>query len=226
MTTRETDLAALKKRAWLLALLILSLIGLGLAWRWTSLGEWIDVNRLVGLLREQGGNIGPLAALAWVALASVVAIPLAVIIMVSAIAFGPWYGIAYALTGASLGAVISYWVGSHLGHEALCRLAGEHVNQLSSRLAKQGILSVIAIRMVPIAPFAIVNMIAGTTHIKLVDFFLGTWIGMLPGALVITVFADQIVLALSDPGWGAGIIAVVIIALILGGSVFFRNWKK
>ena len=226
MTTRETDLAALKKRAWLLALLILSLIGLGLAWRWTSLGEWLDIQRLVGLLHEQGGSIRPLAALAWIALASVVAIPLAVIIMVSAIAFGPWYGIAYALTGASLGAVISYWVGSHLGHEALCRLAGEHVNQLSSRLAKQGILSVIAIRMVPIAPFAIVNMIAGTTHIKLVDFFLGTWIGMLPGALVITVFADQIVLALSDPGWGAGIIAVVIIALILGGSVFFRNWKK
>lgn len=226
MTTRETDLAALKKRAWLLALLILSLIGLGLAWRWTSLGEWLDIQRLVGLLHEQGGSIGPLAALAWVALASVVAIPLAVIIMVSAIAFGPWYGIAYALTGASLGAVISYWVGSHLGHEALCRLAGERVNQLSSRLAKRGILSVIAIRMVPIAPFAIVNMIAGTTHIRLADFFFGTWLGMLPGALVITVFADQIVLALSDPGWGAGLIVAVTIALIVGGGVFIRCWKK
>ncbi|MER2514786.1 MAG: VTT domain-containing protein [Nitrosomonas ureae] len=226
MTVQETDLAALKKRAWLLVLLILSLIGLGLAWRWTSLGEWLDIKRLVGFLREQGGSIGPLAALAWVALSSVVAIPLAVIIMVSAIAFGPWYGIAYALTGASLGAIISYWVGSALGHEALCRLAGERVNQMSSRLAKRGILSVIAIRMVPIAPFAIINMIAGTTHIRLADFFFGTWLGMLPGALVITVFADQIILALSDPGWGTGLFVAVVIALIVGGCVFFRYWKK
>lgn len=222
--SKSSDGSSAKSKVLVLAILILSLAGLAFAWRWTSISSWINIQRLVGELRQLGGSFGPLSALACVSIASIVAIPLAVIIIASAIAFGPWLGLAYALCGASGGAAISYGIGNYLGHEALCRLAGKRVNRLSVQLAKRGILSVILLRMVPIAPFAIVNMIAGTTHIRLRDFLAGTFVGMLPGGLAMTVFADQIVIALVDPSWESWGILALTSALIVVGVLGFRRW--
>lgn len=222
MTTNASE-SSLKKKAWLLIALLLSLLGLALAWRWSALSEWLDIQKLVNELREKGSNFGSLSAIAFVALASVAAIPLAIIIMVSAITFGPWLGVVYALSGACLGAVISYAIGSYLGHDALCHLAGKRVNRLSSRLAQRGILAIIIVRMMPIAPFAIVNMIAGATHIRLRDFLLGTLIGMIPGALAITVFSDQIVQVLANPDWVSILLFLaIVLGLILAGIFIVR----
>jgi len=50
-------------------------------------------------------------------------------------------------------------------------------------MAKQGILTVAMIRNIPVAPFTIVNLIAGASHIRLKDYLIGTALGMLPGRL-------------------------------------------
>jgi len=184
--------AGLRTRAiWLLALIV-GLICLVLAWRWTSLSAWLDADQLVARLRQSGTGLGPLAAIAYVALASVLAIPLGVIIIVSALAFGPWFGIVYAITGSCIGAAINYMVGRYLGHEALRRIGGARINRLSTRLAKRGVLSVVIVRMLPIAPFAVVNLVAGATHIQFLDFLVGTFLGMIPGGVILAFFADQI----------------------------------
>jgi uncharacterized membrane protein YdjX (TVP38/TMEM64 family) len=224
MTTESSEIS-LKRKAALLVALVFGLLVLALSWRLTSLNEWLDVQLLVGKLRHLGASSGPLTALAGISLASVAAIPLSVIILVSAIAFGPWLGLAYALSGACLGAIISYGIGSHLGHDALCRLAGERVNLLSSRLGKRGILSVIAIRMIPIAPFAIVNMIAGSTHIRLGDFIIGSLLGMIPGGLVIALLGDQIAeMALSTQG--SAILASAVVLMIITGWITIKIWLR
>lgn len=224
MTTETTGLS-LKRKVVFFVALVLGLLALALAWRLTSLNEWLDVQLLVGKLRLLGVSFGPLTALAGISLASIAAIPLSVIILVSVIAFGPWLGLAYALSGACLGAVISYGVGSYLGHDALCRLAGERVNLLSSRLGKRGILSVIAIRLIPIAPFAIVNMIAGSTHIRLVDFIIGSLLGMIPGGLAIALLGNQIAeMALSTQG--SAILAGAVLLMIIAGWIAIRIWLR
>lgn len=176
--------------------LILAMIGLVLAWRWSSLSAWLDVHRLIDSLRAVGNHQGPLLSIAYVALASVVAVPLGLIIVVSSIAFGPWQGGLFVLLGACLGGAISYAIGSLLGHEALCRFAGKRANDLSQRLEQRGFLSIFIIRLLPIAPFAIVNMLAGTSHIRWRDFLLGTLIGMMPGIIIITVLSDWVIGAL------------------------------
>lgn len=187
-----------KARATLLLALIAGLAVLVFAWRWTSMGEWLDINQLVGQLRRTGGALGLLASIGYIVLASVAAVPLGVIIVVSAITFGPWLGCLFVVFGACIGGVISYALGRFLGHEALCRFAGKRVNDLSTRLKHKGVLAVIVIRMLPIAPFAIVNMIAGTTHLRMIDFVIGTFFGMIPGVVAITVFSDWIVRAVSS----------------------------
>jgi len=216
--------SGLKARVLMLAVLLASLLGVVLALRWTSLGSLLDVDHLVHQLRSAGSHFGPVAALASVALASIVAVPLGIIIAVASVAFGPWLGIAYAVSGGAVGGVISYGIGSYLGHDALCRLAGQRVNALSIRLGQRGVLAVVAIRMLPIAPFAIVNMIAGASHIRLRDFFIGTILGMLPGALLIALFVDQIEAILQTPSLAALVALALIGAAVLIGVVWLRRW--
>ena len=113
-----------------------------------------------------------------------------------------------------------------LGREVLQRLGGARVNQISRQLAKNGMLSVIAVRMVPIAPFAVVNMIAGATHLRLRDLLLGTAIGMTPGTLGMTLFAGQIVEALKNPSPLTWAIAFVMLTLIALGIWGLRRWLR
>ena len=161
-----------------------------MAWRWSTLNDWLDANRLIEVLRQSGANQRLIVSIAYITLASVLAVPLGIIIIVSAITFGPWLGGLFVLIGACLGGSISYAIGSHLGHEALCRFAGKRTNELSLRLEQRGILSVFILRLLPIAPFAIVNMIAGATHIRWLHFLLGTFFGMIPGIVAITALSD------------------------------------
>ena len=186
-----------KAKAMLLLLLIAGLTVSVFAWRWTSMGAWLDIDQMVIQLRQTGGELGLLASIGCIVLLSIVAVPLGVIVVVSAITFGPWLGGVFVIFGACVGGVISYGLGSFLGHEALCRFAGKRVNDLSTHLRHKGILAVVLVRMLPIAPFAIVNMIAGATHLRMIDFVIGTFFGMIPGVVAITFFSDWIVRTIS-----------------------------
>ena len=172
---------------WLLVILLV-LVGLAVAWSWSPLREWIDIHVMVTNLQHIGQTLGPMAAVGGFALAVSLAIPLTLMTLGTLVAFGPWVGFACSLFGALMGASLSYGIGYFLGREVLERMAGERVNLISRRLSKRGVLTIIVVRMVPIAPFAIVNMITGASHISLRDVLLGTAIGMTPGTLVMMVF--------------------------------------
>lgn len=94
-------------------------------------------------------------------------------------------------------------------------------DEMSDVLRKRGLAAVFAVRIIPVAPFAIVGMVAGRIPIKLWHFVLGTSLGILPGTLTTWVFGDQIQTALEDPSrihWGlvGGVIVVfVVLALII-----------
>lgn len=73
-------------------------------------------------------------------------------------------------------------------------------------------------RVVPVAPFTLLNLVAGASHLRLWDFVLGTALGMAPGVIVICVFTDRVAAVLNDPSpeqitW----LLVVLFFLVLAG---------
>jgi uncharacterized membrane protein YdjX (TVP38/TMEM64 family) len=206
------------------AIALAMLVALAAGWKWSPLREWLDVDRIVGTLRELGSASGPVAAIAGLAVASALAVPLSVMTVIAIVAFGPALGFAYTITGASLGGSISYGLGRFLGRAAVERLAGPRIQRISRKLGGHGLISVIAIRLVPISPFAIVNMLAGASHIAFRHFLLGTLLGMIPGTLAMIVFIDQIVRAIREPGPSTAMLAAITIGLILAGLWAMRKW--
>jgi uncharacterized membrane protein YdjX (TVP38/TMEM64 family) len=206
------------------AIVLAALVALAAGWNWSPLREWLDVDRIVDGLRKLGSASGPVAAIAGLAIASTLAVPLSVMTVVAIVAFGPLLGFVYTISGACLGGAVSYGLGRQLGRAAVERLAGSRIQLVSRRLGGHGLLSVIAIRLVPIAPFAIVNMIVGASHISFRHFLLGTALGMTPGTLAMIVFIDQIVRAIREPGTSTVLLAAITVGLILAGLWAMRRW--
>ena len=217
---------SLRWRLLCLVLALAALVALAVAWSTSPLRQWLDADRIVAALRLLGASFGPVAAVLGFALASILVVPLGFLTLVALVAFGPWAGMATTFAGALLGAMASYGLGHLLGCELLQKLGGERVNAASRRLAERGLLAVVAVRIVPIAPFAIVNMVAGASHIRLRDMLLGTALGITPGTVVMAFFVDQIVAAFRAPGPLAAAIVLGLLVLMGVGGWAARRYLR
>jgi phosphatidylserine/phosphatidylglycerophosphate/cardiolipin synthase-like enzyme/membrane protein DedA with SNARE-associated domain len=197
---------------------------LAAAWRWTPLRDWLDLNALIAFADRIDDLPGtPLLVLVAYLVAGLLVVPLTVLIAATGIVFGPVFGVIYALAGGLLSGFVSYMIGRKLGRETVRKLAGERLNAISRKLAERGLLAVVLVRVVPVAPYTIVNIVAGASHINLRDFLLGTFIGLLPGVLGIVVFVDRIVATVRNPGFVTFALLAVIAGLLGGSAVMLQR---
>ena len=89
----------------------------------------------------------------------------------------------------------------------------------SRALRKRGLLAVVTFRLLPIAPFTLVNLAAGASGIRFVDFLVGTLIGMLPGLVLLSIMGDRIIRILAEPSAGDIAILVLCVAALIGLAV-------
>jgi phospholipase D1/2 len=129
----------------------------------------------------------------------------------------------YATGGVTLSAALTYAIGRRMGHDALRRMAGSRLERISQRLGRHGLLAMIAIRVIPVAPFSIVNMAAGASHISFRHFMLGTVIGMTPGIVATVVFADQLSATLRHPGVESFALLGLAAAAAIGAAVYLKR---
>jgi phospholipase D1/2 len=79
------------------------------------------------------------------------------------------------------------------------------------------------VRIMPVAPYSIVNIVAGASHIGLRDFLLGTAIGLLPGILGIVLFVDRIVASVQNPSFVTFALLAIIAGLLGGSAVMLQR---
>ena len=194
-----------------LGLLALALGLLAVAWRATPLGDYVNLASLVSLaVRFESMPFTPLIAVVCFTLAASLMIPVTLLIAVTGIVFGPFYGAMYAIVGSALSASLNYGMGVWIGRDTVRNLLGARINGLSRRIAKRGILAVMVVRVLPVAPFTIVNVVAGASHIGLRDFLIGTVLGMAPGIILTVTFAHHLAEAARRPT----VVAVAVVALV------------
>lgn len=209
----------------LLILTLVLAVALTAAWRWTPLGEWLDLETF-----KQWGEairaspLTPLLVISAFLLGGLVLVPVTFLILATALTFGPVNAFFYSLAGCLLSAVSTYGIGRFLGRDVVRRLAGGRLNRISRWLGRRGLLAVAAIRLLPIAPFTVVNMVAGASHIRLRDYFFGTLIGMGPGILAITVFEKSLEQAVTEPQLENFLILGGALAGLAGLFWMFRRW--
>jgi phospholipase D1/2 len=206
------------------AVLLILVVGLAAAWRWTSLGDWLDVATLVeGVDLLQDHPLTPLLVIGAYAVGGLVVAPITLFIIATAIAFGPLLGFTYSLLGCLLSATLTFGIGALIGRDTVRRLAGRHVSRLSQRLARHGLTAILIVRILPVAPFTVVNIMAGASEVRFRDFILATFLGMLPGLVLMTLFGERLHTAIEDPRAESFITLVVLAAALVLVMAWLRR---
>jgi uncharacterized membrane protein YdjX (TVP38/TMEM64 family) len=202
-------------------------VALFLAWRYTPLAELITAQR-IRTWAQAVGDVpwSPLLVVAAYSPAVFLMFPRPLITLFAVIAYGPWFGFAIAMCGDIVAALVSYFAGRALPPDTLRELGGDKVERTGKALRGHGVLPSFAASIAPIAPFVVVGMAAGAARVKLWQYLAGNALGMAPGTLASTVFADQVAAALEDPStinyWLIAGVAVFFVVLI----VIVRRWLK
>jgi phospholipase D1/2 len=210
-----------KKVAWAM----LALLALALVWRYTPLADLLTAEHVSDWARAMSAYWwAPVILVLAYTPASLIMFPRPLLTLSAVVAFGAWLGFLYAVVGILLSATVHYVAGRMLDRDTVRRLAGEKLNRMTHALRERGLLAITALRLVPVAPFAVEGFVAGAVRIKLWHFLVGTFIGMLPGTLAATVFVDQLQTALSGDhqiNWWliAGVVVLFVVAIW-----FVRRW--
>jgi uncharacterized membrane protein YdjX (TVP38/TMEM64 family) len=199
-------------------------IALSAAWRYTPLAGLVTPENVIDWVDSFGRAWwAPLVLVAAYTPACVVMFPRPLITLAAVVAFGPWLGFAYATAGVLVSALAGYVVGRYIDRDTLRRISGRKLNRLTRALRQRGLLAVTAVRLVPLAPFVVESLVAGAIRIKLWEFLLGTFLGMLPGLLAATVFGDQIETALRSGRINYWVIAGVVVFFVVL-TLVVRKW--
>jgi phospholipase D1/2 len=223
----EQDVEPARNSVAVIVAVLLAAFALAAAWRWTPLAQWLDLQTLEALAKSAvQAPMTPAIVLGGFVAGSLLVLPLTLMTVVSVLVFGPWTGGLYALAGAWLGALAGYGAGNLLGRDIIRRLAGARLNSLSRRLAKRGVLTVVAARLLPVAPFTIVNLVAGASHIRFRDFAVGNLIGLIPGTLATAAFVDSVADAIRTPSVSEiALVGAILSAIVLAGWGL-RSWLR
>ncbi|HEV7384898.1 MAG TPA: TVP38/TMEM64 family protein, partial [Phenylobacterium sp.] len=136
----------------------------------------------------------PVAVLAF-ALLAFVGVPQIMLIAAAVVAFGPMTGFAYSWIGTMASSLVGFYLGRMAGAQTLERFSGEGVRRFVRLIGRNGFFASFIVRLVPSAPFIVVNMAAGVTPMRVADFVLGTAIGIVP-KIVLTAFAGNSIVRL------------------------------
>lgn len=207
------------------------LVALGLLWQWLALQEVLTVDRLrIGFASVAAWRDNPWLVpgiMAAYAGALLLMFPLTLMVVLTALLFGPVWGFYYATLGTLTSSVVSYWVGRQLGREAVVVYGGRRLQGLSRLFTRRGISTMTWINLLPLAPFTVTNMLAGAFHLRFRDYMIGSTLGIVPGLAAVTLLGSQLgalVVAASreELFWSLAGLAVAI-GLLLGLRSYSRR---
>jgi phosphatidylserine/phosphatidylglycerophosphate/cardiolipin synthase-like enzyme/uncharacterized membrane protein YdjX (TVP38/TMEM64 family) len=206
-------------------LILVALFALAALWRWTRFEEWLKLDSVAAwivALRESDN--APLWAIGAFLLGGITAFPVTLLIFAAAFILDWWLAIIGSLLGCLLSAILLYAIGRQLGRKNVAWVAGKRLNRVNRLIARQGIFAVAAVRMVPIAPYSLVNLAAGGVHVPFRDFVYGTLLGMSPGVVGITFFTNRLEQMIRSPNAFNLVVLIGTLLVMLLGIVGLRRW--
>jgi len=221
-------LSNMDAQAWrtlLVSFVLFGGVGLVFVFGAQALGFNGEVTVQEWLRAAQGPWSLPVAVAAFAILAFV-GVPQIMLIAAAVVAFGPVTGMAYSWVGTMVSSLVGFYLGRVAGARALERFSGEGLKRFISLVGRNGFLASLIVRLAPSAPFIVVNMAAGVTPMRVLDFTLGTALGIVP-KIVLTAFAGNSIFRVLKGEIGKDALWLVVIAgAWIGIGLIARGWLR
>ncbi|WP_375207766.1 TVP38/TMEM64 family protein [Hyphococcus sp.] len=179
------DAKAITSLAVSLFLLVFVILMLAYGQQWLNL-EQENQDKLNRMLAEVAESpfavLGVMSIFAFLALTG---FPQILLITATVIVFGPKNGALYSWLATMASATLTFGLGHFLGGRWVRRFGGERVQRTIDFIGRHGILASGLVRVVPSAPFIVVNAAAGAAHIPMWKYWAGTGVGIIPKILLV-----------------------------------------
>lgn len=179
---------AMNRRKWLLLLVIAVAIG---GFFLFDLGQYLELE----VLKAQQGAIegfrdrNPMASLALYFVLYVVVTALsipgaALLTLAGGALFGLLWGTVVVSFASTLGATAAFLIARFLLRDWVGQRFGQRLAAIDEGIKREGAFYLFTLRLVPVFPFFLVNLLLGLTAMRTRTFFWVSQIGMLPGTVV------------------------------------------
>ncbi|MBM3612813.1 MAG: TVP38/TMEM64 family protein, partial [Alphaproteobacteria bacterium] len=150
-----------------------------------GLGDLRAALEPLGAWRAADPIAATLAAFAVYVAVTALSLPLAIWLTLGIGAlFGFWWGLAIVSFASTLGASLAFLGARHLMRDWARAWLGARLEAIDRGLARDGVLYLLTLRLVPAVPFFAVNLSMGLTALPLRRFWWASQIGMLPGTAI------------------------------------------
>ena len=183
------------KRIVILAVVVAAVaafFGLGLG-HYLSL-EYLQASRARALAQVEAAPLtASLAFFAMYVLVTGLSLPGAAVMTIAAGAiFGVVWGVALVSFASAVGATVAFLIARTVLREWVERRFGAYLEPINRGLEREGVFYLFSLRMVPVFPFFVVNLLMGLTRIRVVPFYLVSQVGMLAGTFVFVFAGTQL----------------------------------
>ena len=98
--------------------------------------------------------------------------------------FGLWVGAPVAVISASIGATLAFWMARYVFRDMVQRHFGNRLAAIDAGIKRDGAFYLFTLRLIPIFPFFVINVLMGLTAIRTATFFWVSLVGMLAGTTI------------------------------------------
>jgi uncharacterized membrane protein YdjX (TVP38/TMEM64 family) len=136
--------------------------------------------------------------------------------------FGSVWGTVWTSIAAILAAVLSFAFSRTIGRNFVEKKLAGKWRSIDREMHQGGFFYMFAIRLLPLIPYGMVNFAAGLTSIKFRDYFLGTFLGTVPGILPFVMMGAGLT-ALKQGDVLPLLVALALIGMLVGTATWYRR---
>lgn len=157
---------------------------------------------------------------------NILLVPATILTVTAGVVWGWKAGAGWVLVASTIGSAAPYFLARAGSGPAIAAIRRRSA-RLSETLENEGFLTLLLLRLIPIVPYNLLNYAAGIAGLRPRDFIAATFLGTIPGIVIVTYLADSIAQGLVTPGEaflrillaGTLLAALVVISRIFAGRV-------
>lgn len=108
----------------------------------------------------------------------------AVITLLGAALFGFWQSLLLVSFASTIGATIAFLSSRYLLKDWVQTKFGDKLKVVNKGIEEEGVFYLFTLRLIPIMPFFLINILFGLTNLKVIQFYIVSQLGMLLGTAV------------------------------------------
>jgi uncharacterized membrane protein YdjX (TVP38/TMEM64 family) len=139
--------------------------------------------------------------------------------------FGRWVGTAAVVLAASIGATLAFLAARYLFADAARRRMGPRLQRLAKGFERDAFNYILFVRLVPLFPFWLMNLVPAFTPVTARTFFAATAIGILPGTFVFVNLGESLG-RIESPRDFVGADTLLALGMLGAMSLLPIAWKK